>query len=135
MRSLVLIPAIAIALSIAPAARGQTSTDSPCRPVDEASGRLLRWALRVATDTTRSQSEIRVQLQLPQVDSSQVRYVMEDSVCRRVIAPYDAETRMYDSRTGQEIAPSGELYVVRVAQRMSPSIPPSRRESALLSSC
>jgi hypothetical protein len=58
----------------------QTKIASACRPADESSGWLLRWARHTATGTTDYHAGMRTRLKLPKVDSPQVRYVEEDAL-------------------------------------------------------
>jgi hypothetical protein len=87
---------------------------SACRAADSTSARLVRWVTHIATGTDPAAVQTRSLMQVPQASAGQVSYVTTNSVCSKIVSPYNSVTGMTDATTGAPIAASGKLYVIKV---------------------
>ena len=87
---------------------------SACRPADSVSADMVAEINAIATGTEAIHAQLRQDMQIPRVSASQVTYVTDKTVCNKIRAAYDANTREFDATTGAETSsPSGKLYVVK----------------------
>ena len=85
-----------------------------CRPADVVSDRIIRWLTHVVTGTDDASTQQRNQMALQQVSASQISYVTDETVCSKVLSPYNANSTMQEAATGAPVPPSGQVYVVKV---------------------
>ena len=94
----------------------QTQAPSACHPQDAAGARLVRWVSQVVTKTDDAAIQQRALMKLSPVPAGDVSYVTDPTVCANVMEPYNAHSEMREAATGAPVAPSGQLYVVRVGR-------------------
>jgi hypothetical protein len=89
------------------------AAQSACRPADSASVQMTLWVKNIATGTDSQAADLRAQTRIPSTTASQVQYVTDNKICSKVLSPYNAETVMTVTATSTQVAPSGQVYVVR----------------------
>src|SRR6476661_2582887 len=91
-----------------------SAQQSSCRAADSVSAGLMRWVTRIATSSDPASTMTRNLMQIPQVSANKISYVTSNTVCSKIVGPYNSVTEIRDSTTDAPIAPSGQLYVIKV---------------------